>query len=69
MYKKEASAEVLAGVVCSAGPTRGWRDGTGENCLFGDLTNVVTDGVRYAYVSDTSNNCIRRLTLPDFMFH
>jgi hypothetical protein len=46
-----------------------WRDGNGEVALFGVLTSVVTDGKRYVYISDTTNNCIRRLTMPDFMFH
>ena len=67
--QKHELAEVLAGVVCSAGPIRDWRDGNGEDCLFGRLTGIVSDGVKCAYVSDTSNNCIRRLTMPDFMFH
>jgi len=69
LYRKKQTAEVLAGIVASMGPVREWRDGTGDKCLFGSLSSIVSDGSHYAYVSDTSNNCIRRLTLPDFLFH
>lgn len=67
--EKNGRAEVLAGVANSALPVRDWRDGNGENAYFSDLTGIATDDKRFAYVADTSNNCIRRLTLPDFLFH
>ncbi len=69
LYKKFAKAEVLAGNVDSGGPVRDWKDGNGATSQFGNPTCIVSDGVRYAYVADTGNNCIRRLTLPDFLFH
>jgi hypothetical protein len=67
-FVKQNSAEILAGVVNSAEQIKEWRDGNGENAFFGDITAVITDNARFVYVADTGNNCIRRLTLPDFMF-
>lgn len=66
---KNGKAEVLAGFASSSGPMPGFRDGTGDKAQFYQPSAVTTDGVKFAYVADTGNNCIRRLTLPDFLFH
>ncbi len=68
-YMKSQPAEVLAGTICSDVLIHDWRDGDGEKAMFEHLSSIISDGVRYAYVSDTGNNCIRRITLPDFLFH
>jgi hypothetical protein len=44
--------------------TPGWRDGNGETALFGSIGGIVTDGAGHLYLCDTSNNSIRRITLP-----
>ncbi len=59
--------EVIAGDVNSQRTALGWKDGKGDDCIFYNPTGVASDGQKYAYVTDTGNNCIRRLTLPDFL--
>ena len=66
---RSGSADVLAGLASSNGPVRGYVDANGDKALFYAPTAVVTDAVKYAYVADTGNNCIRRCTLPEFLFH
>jgi len=60
----DGKADLIAGR--SQGRTRhaGWKDGDGEAALFGRLGGLVTDGQGHLYVCDTSNNMIRRITLP-----
>src|SRR5207248_340892 len=58
-------ARVLAGSCSTSGPVRGYRDGEGQSALFGRLGGVVSDGKRVAYVSDTTNNCIRRIDITE----
>jgi hypothetical protein len=62
---RNGKAEVLAGVCTSFQPIRGSRDGDGSHALFSYLGGIVADGRRYAYVADTANNTIRRLTITE----
>jgi len=57
-------ARVVAGNCLSFRPVHGLRDGNGQAALFGQLSGVVSDGKRVVYVSDTTNNCIRRIDVP-----
>lgn len=59
-------AEVLAGI-CQVGATvYGWKDGTGNRANFGMIGGLAMDRAgRHIYVSDTINNLIRRITLPN----
>jgi hypothetical protein len=56
--------EVVAGSAMEGRPTFGHRDGNGQNASFGQLSGVAVDAKGRIYVADTSNNCIRRITLP-----
>jgi streptogramin lyase len=62
---RNGKAEVWAGR-CN-GPKRlpGWADTDGHHAFFGQLGGIVADGKGTLYVSDTSNNCIRRITLAN----
>ena len=66
---KNGLAEVLAGLASSAGPMRDYKDGNGEVGFFNEPVGLATDGRRFIYVSDAASCCIRRLTVPDFIFH
>lgn len=61
---RDGKAEVLAGICSPVGPRYGWRDNTGDRAGFGILSGIVADGAGRIYVSDTTNNSIRRLTAP-----
>jgi len=63
--RRGSSAQVIAGIVSSRRALRDWHDGTGGTSFFSELTGVATDGKRFVYISDTGNNCVRRLTMPD----
>jgi len=58
-------AQVLAGAACGAARLEGWHEGSGATCAFGRIGGVAADGKGRIYVSDTSNNAIRRILLPE----
>ena len=62
-------AEVVAGRASSGGQAGGNADGPGSAALFGTMSGIVTDGKRFAYVADTSNNTIRRLDISALFTH
>jgi DNA-binding beta-propeller fold protein YncE len=62
---KGNNAEVLAGACVSIRSEYGYRDGPADQALFGQITGIATNGNGIIYVSDISNNCIRRITLPE----
>ncbi len=57
-------AQVLAGRAARNAPHLGDRDGDGAHVLFGVLGGIAADGRGHVYVSDLTNNSIRRITLP-----
>ena len=61
----EAITEVVAGRVGASGSFRGFQDGDGNRASFGVIAGIAYDGKNHIYVSDLSNNAIRRITLPD----
>lgn len=61
---RDNRAEMLAGIIWDLGTYAGWIDDTGNRARFGAITSVVADNRGHVYVSDTTNNSIRRLTLP-----
>lgn len=64
LFRVHASdVTVLAGVCSSGGSLQGSRDGTGARALFSMPAGVAYDGRRYAYVTDSGNNNIRRIDL------
>jgi sugar lactone lactonase YvrE len=63
-YVQGKQATVVAGVTRGRLRTADWRDADGEKAKFGRIGGLATDGQGRLYVSDTSNNSIRRLTLP-----
>jgi hypothetical protein len=63
-YLRGSVAEVFAGECLSEGRSAGWQDATGEHAAFGEVSSLVYDGKNSLYVSDTGNNCIRRITWP-----
>lgn len=60
-----AEAQVLAGSCWKKGPIWGYHDDTGARAGFGALCGIVADGKRHVYVADSTNNAIRRITLPE----
>ena len=58
-------ARVIAGTCTNLSPQRGFRDGGGNEALFGTLSGIVADNKRYVYVADTGNNCVRRLDISE----
>jgi hypothetical protein len=63
-YVRTGRAELIAGM-CRVSPSAAdWRDADGEKARFGQVGGLATDGRGLLYVSDTSNNAIRRITLP-----
>jgi hypothetical protein len=60
-------AEVIAGRCNSLGMQTGLADGSGAAAFFGTLGGIATDGKRYVYVADTSNNSIRRLDISELL--
>jgi len=60
---REGRAEILAGICEINRAHFGWKDDTGNRCGLGMLSGIVADGGGRVYVSDTTNNAIRRLTL------
>ncbi len=64
LFVAEGKAEVVAGKVQGKERFSGWSDGDGHVATFGQLGGMVADGRGNLYVSDTSNNCIRKLVLP-----
>lgn len=58
------SAKVLAGAAQKDKQVGGFRDGTGNRSAFGVISGLVSDGKGHIYVSDLSNNAIRKVTLP-----
>ncbi len=67
--QSDGVAQLIAGVVSSNRTIKDYRDGTGETATFSDLTGIATDNRHFAFVCDTESNCVRRLTLPDYLFH
>lgn len=61
---RASDVQVVAGCASGDGPKRGYRDGMGDRAMFGILAGIVADGRGHVYVSDCSNNAIRRVTLP-----
>jgi hypothetical protein len=61
---QSGKAELLAGHSRGRLLVPGWHDGDGHVAVFGQLSGIAADGRGHLYVSDTSNNCIRKLTLP-----
>jgi sugar lactone lactonase YvrE len=59
---RNGAAEVLAGTCISIRPNHGYRDGLADQALFGQISGITTNGKGLIYVSDISNNCIRRIT-------
>lgn len=64
---RNGKAEIVAGHCSSAGPLHGSNDGDGAHSTFSNLSGVITDGKKYAYVSDTTNNIIRRLDISSII--
>ena len=64
-YVKEGKAFLLAGRSHGHTPFPGWEDNDGHRALFGQVSAIASDGKGHLYVSDTSSNCIRRITLPE----
>lgn len=62
---KGGKAFLLAGKSYGRTAFPGWQDADGARALFGRVSAVVSDGKGHIYVSDTSSNCIRRITLPE----
>lgn len=60
-----STAELLAGAAGPKGPMAGWRDGPGDRCAFGLIGGLAADGKGHIYISDTTNNSIRRITLAE----
>lgn len=61
---RPSDAQVIAGFAVGSGPLNGYRDGTGDRAEFGVLSGIAADGHGHVFVSDGSNNVIRRITLP-----
>jgi sugar lactone lactonase YvrE len=52
-----------AGVVTTlAGEGEGFVDGNGAEARFGSVADIAVDANGYLYVTDMSNNCVRRIT-------
>jgi hypothetical protein len=64
LFVAGGGAEVVAGKVQGKERFAGWADGDGHVATFGKLGGMVADRRGNLYVSDTSNNCIRKLVLP-----
>ncbi len=58
-------AEVLAGACFAKNRLDGGRDGTGDRCSFGHIGGLAADGKGRIYLSDTTNNAIRCVKLPE----
>jgi len=58
-----ARAEVLAGLCRRSGPMFAFRDGDGEHAGFGTPAGIAADGQGRIYVTDVSNNAVRRILL------
>jgi len=63
-YVHDGIADVIAGHSQGHHRAMGWEDGDGHRAYFGLVNGVAADGDGHVYVSDTSNNAIRRITLP-----
>ncbi len=64
-FVKNGTAFLLAGKSYGRTPFVGWQDADGQKALFGQVSGIVSDGKGHLYVSDSSTNCIRRITLPE----
>ena len=62
---RNGSADVIAGTYSPKLRMQGWLDGSGDKSRFGRVGGIATLNDRTVYVSDTSNNCIRRVTIPE----
>jgi len=58
-----ARAEVLAGLCRRSGPMFAFRDGDGEHAGFGTPAGIAADSQGRIYVTDVSNNAVRRILL------
>src|SRR5262249_46837362 len=58
------STEGIAGRAEPSEPLPGFQDGTGDKATFGIIAGIAYDGKNHVYVSDITNNAIRRITLP-----
>ena len=61
---RDGAADVIAGTYSPTFRMHGWLDGPGDKSRFGLVGGMAAAGDRTLYVSDTSNNCIRRIELP-----
>ncbi len=61
---RRGAAQVIAGICRAGGVLFGDRDGFGDKATFGLISSIVPDGHGRIYVADTSNNAVRRITLP-----
>lgn len=58
-------AEVIAGSCRRSGPIFAFRDGDGEHAGFGVCAAIAVDGSSRVYVTDVSNNAVRRIMLNE----
>jgi hypothetical protein len=65
---RNGKADVIAGSAEPGGNLTGFRDNFGNRASFGLMGGIVGDGKGHLYVSDTSNNAIRKLTLPKDLY-
>ena len=64
-YVVNGSAYVIAGLYSPNLRMEGWLDGKGDKSRFGRIGGIAAANDRTIYVADTSNNCIRRITVPE----
>ena len=62
---RDGVAQVLAGSCMKEVLRSGFKDGAGDKAALGLVGGIATDGKRTIYIADTSNNAIRRITLPE----
>jgi hypothetical protein len=62
---RNGAVEVLAGICFPTKGVNGYLDSTGDKATFGMIAGMAFDGKRSLYVADLSNNCIRKVTLPE----
>jgi hypothetical protein len=65
---RNGKAEVIAGAAAPKANMTGFRDNFGNRASFGLMGGIVGDGKGHLYISDTSNNAIRKITLPKDLY-
>jgi len=58
------SLEVLVGICMTNNSIYGNRDGTGDRAQLGIISSIASDGKGHLILADSTNNAIRRVTLP-----